>query len=76
MKTTDFGISTLSSRYNSILHRLERGARADRCAGDISSGWDWPTLRHVQPETYAELKRLTRDAIEARKALRSAGLWP
>lgn len=61
---------TLFAEYNRILARLDREARADRCAGDIVCGWDWPTLRIVKPVEYARLQAIRAEM----RVLRSAGL--
>lgn len=66
----------IRAKYNRIIDRLHREAKADRCKGDICTGWDWPTLRIVKPDVYAELHRLN-DAHKAEwRSLMSAGLHP
>ena len=49
---------------------LDREARADRCAGDIVCGWDWPTLCAVRPLVAERISNLKREW----RALMSVGL--
>lgn len=44
--------------YDFILRKLNAQARRDRCKGDITCAWDWPTLRMVHPDIYAQLVAL------------------
>ncbi len=69
-------LPAIRARFDRILAALDREARADRCAGDIVCGWDWPTLRIVKPEAYAELMRLNEQHKAEWRALVSAGLHP
>lgn len=63
-------------RFDSILRALHNEAKRNACKGDLFVGWDWPTLRIVKPDTYAELMRLS-DAYKAEaKALHAMGLHP
>ena len=64
----------LFARYNRILSALDKGARADRCKGDVFTGWDWPTLAVVKPVEYMELKRIELEYAEEIRALKQGGL--
>ncbi len=65
---------SLLARYNRILLALDKEARADRCKGDMFTGWDWPTLAVVKPEIYRELKQIERDFKEETDSLKQGGL--
>lgn len=64
------------SAANRILAKLDREARADRCKGDIVSGWDWPTLAIVKPLEYNRLRELNEQHKQEFRSLRAAGLLP
>jgi hypothetical protein len=67
-------IRSASREYNRILNQLDKEARADRCAGDICCGWDWPTLCAVKPEVAARLAELREVVKSSLRAMKSAGL--
>lgn len=48
-------VDRIEARYQRLWSKLDRQARADRCPGDICSGWDWPTLRLCRPDDYSAL---------------------
>jgi hypothetical protein len=64
----------LLARYNKIFRALDKEARADRCKGDMFTGWDWPTLATVKPEIYRELKQIEADFREETNSLKQGGL--
>ena len=64
----------IRAEFNKVLAQLDKEARADRCKGDICTGWDWPTLASVKPHTYAYLQRLDEDFKKERKSLIACGL--
>jgi hypothetical protein len=66
--------AALRRRYDAILRKLDREARADRCRGDICTGWDWPTLAVVKPEVYAELREIDRQYVREFRMKKAAGL--
>lgn len=76
MKTNCFENEILF--WNRELHLIQshlwKEARADRCAGDITTGWDWPTLCAVKPDMAYGIIHAKRRIREAKQALRSAGL--
>ncbi len=59
-------LASVEKTYARVWKELDREAKADRCAGDIVCGWDWPTLRMVKPQTF----RLLQELILRAKALR------
>ncbi len=66
----------IRARFNRILAALDREARRNRCKGDIVCGWDWPTLRIVKPQVYAELMRLDETYRAEARLLLTMGLHP
>ena len=66
----------IRAEYNRILAKLDREARADRCKGDIVTGWDWPTLAIVKPLEYNRLRELNEQHKQEFRSLRAAGLLP
>jgi len=66
----------IRAEYDGILAKLHREAKRDRCAGDIVTGWDWPTLAIVKPLEYKRLRELNEQYKTEFRALRAAGLLP
>ena len=66
----------IRAEYDKIWAKLHREARADRCKGDIFTGWDWPTLAIVKPLQYNRLRELNEQYKQEFRSLRAAGLLP
>lgn len=47
--------AAIASRIDRLNRKLNRIARQDACKGDITTGWDWPTLRICRPADYGAL---------------------
>jgi len=67
-------IAAITRKLDRIWRDLDREARQNYCPGDITSGWDWPTLRSTKPEVAAEIVSLKARGRECVAAMKTAGL--
>lgn len=54
----------VNREYVSLWEKMDAIAQEDACPGDITRGWDWPTLRMCYPEVAARMMELVSRAKE------------